>query len=60
MPADRFTVGQIVGRTVPCVTAEQQMLDHAGGYEPGETDHRDMHAMHERLGTPYLPPYGDG
>lgn len=58
MPADRFTTGVIAGRVVPCVTAEQQMLDHAGGYEPGETDRADMRALKERLGTPLLPPYG--
>jgi lincosamide nucleotidyltransferase A/C/D/E len=59
MAPEVFTTGEIGGRTVPCVTPAQQMRDHAGGYEPGETDHADMRRLHDRFGTPYLLPYGD-
>jgi hypothetical protein len=50
-----FVTGMIGGRTVRCVNAEQQMLDHAGGYVPGETDLADMRLLHDRLGTANLP-----
>ena len=57
MPAGAFTVGTIGGRRVACLTADQQMRDHAFGYEPGPTDHADMRALHEQLGTAFLSPY---
>jgi lincosamide nucleotidyltransferase A/C/D/E len=56
--ADAFTIGSIGGSVVRCVTAEQQMVDHACGYEPDEEDRADMRALHERLGVSYLPPVG--
>jgi lincosamide nucleotidyltransferase A/C/D/E len=58
MAADAFTTGSIGGAVVRCVTAEQQMVDHAYGYEPDEEDRADMRALHARLGVPYLPPFG--
>ena len=58
-PADAFTSGVIGGRTVACLSGEQQMRDHAFGYEPVETDHADMRALHELLGTGLLGPYGE-
>jgi lincosamide nucleotidyltransferase A/C/D/E len=59
LPPEVFTVGTIGGREVRCVNADQQMMDHAGGYVPGATDFADMRLLHERLGTPYLPPFGE-
>ena len=57
-PAAGFLgTGRIGSRVVSCLTAEVQMLDHATGYEPGPTDFADMRLLHERLGTPLLPPY---
>jgi lincosamide nucleotidyltransferase A/C/D/E len=58
LPPEVFVTGVIGGRTVRCVSADQQMHDHAGGYVPGETDFADMRLLHERLGTAYLPPFG--
>ena len=50
-------VGRVGTRPVRCLTAEQQMIDHATGYEPSETDFADMRLLHHRLGTTLLPPY---
>jgi lincosamide nucleotidyltransferase A/C/D/E len=50
--------GRIGSRYVRCLTADVQMLCHAGGYEPAETDFHDMRLLNTRLGTPLLPPYG--
>jgi lincosamide nucleotidyltransferase A/C/D/E len=58
LPPEVFVTGTIGERTVRCVSADQQMFDHAGGYVPGETDFADMLLLHERLGTAYLPPFG--
>jgi lincosamide nucleotidyltransferase A/C/D/E len=49
--------GTIDGRPVKCLTAEMQMVGHAGGYTPAETDFHDMRLLHERLGTPLQGPY---
>jgi lincosamide nucleotidyltransferase A/C/D/E len=49
--------GRIAGREVKCLTADVQMLCHAGGYEPAETDFHDMRLLNTRFGTPLLPPY---
>jgi lincosamide nucleotidyltransferase A/C/D/E len=57
-PADGFSGTGRVGRhDVACLTADVQMVDHATGYEPGETDFHDMRLLNERLGTRLLPPY---
>jgi lincosamide nucleotidyltransferase A/C/D/E len=57
-PASGFAGrGSIGGRAVNCLTAEVQMLCHAHGYVPGETDFHDMRLLNSRLGTPLLPPY---
>ena len=60
-PADGFTGrGRVGGREVRCLTADVQMVDHATGYEPAETDFHDMRLLHERLGTKLLGPYAAG
>jgi lincosamide nucleotidyltransferase A/C/D/E len=57
-PADGFTGrGRIGERDVKCLTADVQMLGHAGGYEPHWTDFHDMRLLNSRFGTPLLPPY---
>jgi lincosamide nucleotidyltransferase A/C/D/E len=57
-PADGFAGRGTIGRhAVKCLTADVQMLCHAGGYEPGETDFHDMRLLNARLGTALLPPY---
>lgn len=40
-PADCFTTGSLAGRTVGCLSAEQQLLFHSG-YEPREQDRHDL------------------
>jgi lincosamide nucleotidyltransferase A/C/D/E len=49
--------GTIAGRPVMCLTPEMQMVGHAGGYTPAETDFHDMRLLHERFGTPLQGPY---
>ena len=49
--------GTIGGRPVSCLTAEMQMIGHAGGYTPHDTDFHDMRLLHERFGTQLLGPY---
>ena len=49
--------GRIDGRDVRCLTADVQMLCHAHGYVPGETDFHDTRLLNARLGTRLLPPY---
>ena len=57
-PAEGFTGhGTIGGRTVKCLSPDIQMLNHAGGYEPAETDFHDMQLLHERFGTALQGPY---
>jgi len=57
-PAAGFAgTGGIGAREVRCLTADVQMLCHSTGYEPDEIDAQDMLRLHERLGTPLLPPY---
>jgi lincosamide nucleotidyltransferase A/C/D/E len=57
-PADGFSGrGRVAGREVRCLSADVQMLCHATGYTPGETDVHDMGLLHARLGTVLLPPY---
>jgi lincosamide nucleotidyltransferase A/C/D/E len=51
--------GSIAGRRVSCLTPEMQMVGHAGGYAPHETDFHDMRLLHERFGTPLLGPYAE-
>jgi len=41
--------GLVAGREVACLTAEVQMLVHAG-YVPDETDERDVLLLHQRFG----------
>jgi lincosamide nucleotidyltransferase A/C/D/E len=57
-PAEGFTGrGRIGRREVRCLSPDVQMVDHATGYEPGETDFHDMRLLHERFGTKLLGPY---
>ncbi len=49
--------GLIDGREVRCLSADVEMLCHAHGYVPGDTDFHDMHLLNARLGTRLLPPY---
>jgi lincosamide nucleotidyltransferase A/C/D/E len=57
-PAEAFdATGTISGLRFACLSAEAQMSNHSWGYTPGDTDVHDMRLLHERLGTPYLPPY---
>jgi lincosamide nucleotidyltransferase A/C/D/E len=50
------TTGTIGGRPVQCVDAETQVRAHLG-YPPTQKDHRDMRALHERLGVRLPAPY---
>ncbi len=57
-PTDGFAgTGRIARREVRCLTPDVQMLCHAGGYEPGDTDFHDMRLLNERFGTSFLGPY---
>jgi len=61
IPAEGFTGrGTIGGRTVRCMSPDIQMLNHAGGYEPAETDFHDMRLLNERFGTALQGPYASG
>lgn len=56
-PADGLTgVGRVGGRAVHCITAELQ-LQHHQGYEPTDTDRRDMARLAERFGLDLPFPY---
>jgi lincosamide nucleotidyltransferase A/C/D/E len=48
--------GVIGGRTVRCLTPEQQVRYHTG-YEPDENDWADVRALCERFGIPVPPGY---
>ena len=59
-PADGFSGrGRVEAREVRCLSADVQMLCHATGYTPGETDVHDMRLLNARLGTALLPPYDE-
>jgi lincosamide nucleotidyltransferase A/C/D/E len=60
-PAEAFAaIGSILGHRVPCLSAGAQMSNHSWGYTPGDTDAHDMRLLHDRFGTPLLPPYSSG
>jgi lincosamide nucleotidyltransferase A/C/D/E len=60
-PVEAFAaVGSILGHRVACLSGEAQMSNHSWGYTPGDTDVHDMRLLHDRLGTPLLPPYSSG
>jgi lincosamide nucleotidyltransferase A/C/D/E len=48
-PAPCFVTGTILGRTVPCLSAEQQVYFHQG-YEPSARDHHDMARLRDTFG----------
>jgi lincosamide nucleotidyltransferase A/C/D/E len=51
-PAPGFSGrGYVRGREVRCLSPEVQVLCHAHGYEPGETDFNDMAALQKRFGV---------
>ena len=54
--------GVVGGRPIRCLTAEEQVLGasdqpRAAGYEPNETDHRDMRLLRDRFGLTLPHPY---
>jgi lincosamide nucleotidyltransferase A/C/D/E len=56
-PASGFAgVGSILGREVPCLTADVVLVNHSTGYELDETHERDVKALSERYGL-RLPAY---
>lgn len=55
-PPEGFTSGTILGRPVPCVSAQVQLICHLG-YEPKEKDVHDVLRLHERFGLPLPPVY---
>jgi lincosamide nucleotidyltransferase A/C/D/E len=60
-PAEGFEGrGRVGTRKVRCLTPDVQMLCHATGYTPADTDFHDMRLLHARLGTRLLPPYDGG
>ncbi len=48
-PPDAFTSGSIAGRSVPCLTVEQQLRFHRG-YEPRECDRQDLARLRAAFG----------
>ncbi|WP_326678200.1 nucleotidyltransferase domain-containing protein [Streptomyces sp. NBC_01237] len=50
--------GTVLGRTVPCGTAEFQVHSHTG-YAIDDDDIRDVLALHRQFGIPLPPPYAD-
>ncbi|MDH6568918.1 lincosamide nucleotidyltransferase A/C/D/E [Streptomyces sp. SAI-117] len=48
-PASAFVTGTVGGRTVPCLSAEQQVFFHQG-YEPTERDRHDMALLRRVFG----------
>jgi lincosamide nucleotidyltransferase A/C/D/E len=51
--------GVIGGVAVSCLSAEGQLLTHAG-YEPDTGDRSDIALLRDRLGLPVPPPFGGG
>jgi lincosamide nucleotidyltransferase A/C/D/E len=50
-PAEGFTTGTILGRTVGCLTAEVQ-VEHHSGYDPRPHDRDDMDRLAQRFRVP--------
>jgi len=48
-PASCFVTGAIEGATVPCLSAEQQVVFHQG-YSPAEHDLKDMEQLRRAFG----------
>ncbi len=51
--------GRVDGQEVACLSPEVQVLCHLG-YEPDETNRRDIQALAEVLALPLPVPYGPG
>jgi lincosamide nucleotidyltransferase A/C/D/E len=59
-PANGFKgIGRVGQRTVRCLTPDVQMLCHATGYVPDDTDLHDMRLLNARFGTLLLPPFDE-
>ncbi len=56
-PADGFARGQLLARTVPCLTARLQVAHHCG-YERRARDRHDMAALAEAFDLALREPYG--
>jgi lincosamide nucleotidyltransferase A/C/D/E len=56
---DLAGTGTIAGFTVQCITAESQMLCHAG-YQLKDKDLRDLELLHQKFGVPYPDNYTQG
>jgi len=54
--AEGFGHGRLVGRVVPCLTAELQ-VEHHRGYEPRQRDRLDMAALAAAFGLELPDPY---
>jgi lincosamide nucleotidyltransferase A/C/D/E len=48
-PASCFVTGVVLGQTVPCLSAEQQVYFHQG-YEPAAHDRHDMAQLRKKFG----------
>jgi lincosamide nucleotidyltransferase A/C/D/E len=48
-PATSFVTGEIESRSVPCLSAEQQVYFHQG-YEPADCDRHDMTQLRQAFG----------
>jgi hypothetical protein len=56
-PTEGFRgVGRILGREVPCLSAEVVMVSHTTAYALDEAHQRDVSALAERYGIP-LPEF---
>lgn len=57
-PPEGFSgTGLVAGRPVRCLSAGVRLLCHLG-YDPDETDHRDMTRLADRFGLTLPPPFG--
>jgi len=55
-PPSGFGQGRLLGRVVPCLTAQLQ-LEHHSGYDPRERDRVDMAALASAFGLDLSDPY---
>jgi lincosamide nucleotidyltransferase A/C/D/E len=55
-PASGFGRGEVLGRAVPCLTADLQLAHHRG-YEPRARDHHDIRALASAFDLDLPDPY---
>jgi lincosamide nucleotidyltransferase A/C/D/E len=55
-PADGFSLGQVAGQSVPCLTPTLQ-IEHHLGYQPRERDRADVTALASAFNLAVPPPY---